>query len=208
MATKQPSTIGDLLKATLKINNTTLETVLPKPANKPHIVVGNSTIKPNVYTRVNKTNTDNPILEFQDDYRWLSNFAPCKIFYNGYFFNSTENAYQAAKCANVEDILLFVNIEPGHAKRLGRKIKVRSDWEAVKLNLMKEFNTQKFNIPKYEELLIDTDSRLLQEGNKWNDKFWGVCLKTGEGENNLGKIIMDIREELYDYLDIEYTSHR
>ena len=44
--------------------------------------------------------------------------------------------------------------------------------------------------------LIDTGDATLIEGNTWNDTFWGVC--NGVGENNLGKILMKIREELKD----------
>ena len=38
------------------------------------------------------------IEQFQGDFRWLSNFAPVNVNFNGVIFPSTENAYQAAKC--------------------------------------------------------------------------------------------------------------
>ena len=44
--------------------------------------------------------------------------------------------------------------------------------------------------------LLSTGDCLLEEGNWWGDKFWGVDIKTREGENHLGKIIMQVREEL------------
>lgn len=138
-----------------------------------------------------------PILEFQGAFRWLSNFAECKINFNGYVFNSVEHAYQAAKCARHEDIIKFVDIEPGHAKRLGRKIIVRSDWENVKIPIMRELLVQKFLLNyHYGDMLLFTGNRHIQEGNRWNDKFWGVCLKTNKGENNLGRLIMELRTEL------------
>ena len=55
---------------------------------------------------------------------------------------------------------------------------------------------QKFNIEPYKTKLIETGNKYIQEGNRWNDKFWGVCLKTNQGENNLGKLIMNIRAKL------------
>ena len=41
-----------------------------------------------------------------------------------------------------------------------------------------------------------TGNLVLEEGNGWHDTFWGVDLKTGEGENHLGRILMQVREEL------------
>ena len=34
----------------------------------------------------------------------------------------------------------------------------------------------------------------LEEGNTWHDTYWGVC--NGKGKNKLGKILMQVREEL------------
>lgn len=49
--------------------------------------------------------------------------------------------------------------------------------------------------PELMELLIATDNALLVEGNKWNDRYWGVDVRTGVGRNHLGKILMKIRSE-------------
>ena len=61
---------------------------------------------------------------------------------------------------------------------------------------MRELCRQKYNNPKYRELLLSTGNALIQEGNNWGDRFWGVDLKSGVGDNNLGRIIMDIRKDL------------
>jgi predicted NAD-dependent protein-ADP-ribosyltransferase YbiA (DUF1768 family) len=42
--------------------------------------------------------------------------------------------------------------------------------------------------------LIATGDAYLEEGNSWNDRYWGVC--DGQGENHLGKILMKVRAEL------------
>ena len=42
----------------------------------------------------------NKILQFQGEYRWLSNFAPVKIKLDGYTFASVEAAYMSAKCSD------------------------------------------------------------------------------------------------------------
>ncbi|MFM7853305.1 MAG: NADAR domain-containing protein [Flammeovirgaceae bacterium] len=54
----------------------------------------------------------------------------------------------------------------------------------------------KFQQEPYKSLLINTGDLYIQEGNRWGDKFWGVDLRTGKGLNTLGKLIMEIREEL------------
>ena len=48
--------------------------------------------------------------------------------------------------------------------------------------------------PNLGKLLIETQNEEIIEGNDWDDTFWGVC--NGEGQNNLGKILMQIRKEL------------
>lgn len=134
------------------------------------------------------------IKEFQGEFRWLSNFASCKINFEGFVFESTENAYQAAKCKYKEDMEQFVTLTPGNAKRRAKKIAIREDWDNVKLQIMEELLVQKFNQEPFKTNLINTGDEFIQEGNTWNDVFWGVNLKTGFGENNLGKLIMKIRE--------------
>ena len=80
---------------------------------------------------------------------------------------------------------------PGKAKRYGRKVKLRSDWEDVKISVMKQIVEIKFSDPELMDKLIDTHPKQLIEGNNWNDRFWGVC--NGTGKNNLGKILMEVR---------------
>lgn len=136
------------------------------------------------------------IKEFQGEFRWLSNFAPCKVFYEGLVYGSVENAYQAAKTNNQKDKLKMSTLSSGEAKRFGRKIVVRDDWEDDKLRVMEELLCIKFSQEPYISKLLGTGSCKIQEGNRWGDKFWGVCLKTGEGKNNLGLLIMNIRDRI------------
>ena len=84
------------------------------------------------------------------------------------------------------------------SKRAGRRVKLRKDWEEVKLRIMEEVVRAKFlQHPDLANKLIDTGDEELIEGNCWNDRFWGVDIRTGIGENNLGKILMKVRSELY-----------
>ena len=138
------------------------------------------------------------IMQFQGKYRWLSNFWPAVIRSNGESYSSVEHAYQAEKCADAEDRKMFsrAGLSAGQAKRLGRQIKIREDWDDnLKLLVMNILIRRKFlqNTDLREKLLATGDA-VLVEGNLWGDRFWGVCL--GRGENHLGKILMEVREEL------------
>ncbi len=71
------------------------------------------------------------ILQFQGKYRFLSNFwnCPLSIKLGEYRFSNVECAYQAAKCIHEPMRLQFINVLPGEAKRLGRKVTMRKDWD-------------------------------------------------------------------------------
>lgn len=135
----------------------------------------------------------NEIKEFRNKYYFLSNFYNAEIVYNGNTFRNNESAFQAAKCP--ERASEFCCLSGAEAKRLGRKVKLRLDWELIKERVMYEICLAKFTQhPDLRELLINTGTSELIEGNVWNDTFWGVC--NNYGENKLGKILMRIRSEL------------
>ena len=135
------------------------------------------------------------IKEFSGEYRWLSNFFPCLIIMGDLTYPSVENAYQAAKYP-VKDRLVFTTCSPAKAKRLGSSIKVPHGWEDNKISLMRRLNKQKYQHGNYlRVMLVNTGEQELIEGNTWDDTFWGEC--DGVGENNLGKILMEIREETF-----------
>ena len=129
---------------------------------------------------------------FSGPLAFLSNFYPCKIEYLGFSFSSSEAAYQAAK--NPKYAESFAKLSPGAAKKLGKWVVLREDWEEVKLSVMEEILRLKFADPELAKLLIATGDEELVEVNWWGDRFWGVC--KGEGENHLGKLLMKIRSEL------------
>lgn len=136
------------------------------------------------------------INSFTGQYRFLSNFYICDVKYHGKKYPSSEHAYQCAKADNEKDFkFVFESLKPGEAKRRGKVIKKRSDWEHDKIDVMREIILAKFQ--QNEDLairLVDTENEELIEGNEWNDTFWGVC--KGKGENWLGKILMEVRHIL------------
>jgi ribA/ribD-fused uncharacterized protein len=144
------------------------------------------------------------INEFQGEHRFLSNFPDAEVMLGGVKFPRVENAYQAAKCRDPEDRKKFLTISAGEAKRLGRTIPIRPDWEEQKLFFMEMLVSQKFhNIAEYREKLLATGDEELVEGNAWGDTFWGVC--RGVGQNHLGKILMKIRKDLQDWVAFQKT---
>lgn len=142
---------------------------------------------------------ETPISGFNGNNRWLSNFHPCKIFW-GYEYGSVEAAYQAAKCSaeDSKERRKFVVMSPGEAKKAGKKVKLRPDWNEVKVKVMEYLLEQKFKVPELKEKLIATGNCEIIEENMWGDKFWGMVRVDGKlvGENNLGKLLMKIRERL------------
>ena len=135
------------------------------------------------------------INEFRGKYYFLSNFFEIPVTWDGITYRNNEAAFQAQKSLSIEKRKEFSQLSPNEAKRLGRRIFLRRDWERVKDGIMLEIVRAKFNQnPTLAKALIDTKDYYLEEGNNWGDKVWGTV--NGEGENNLGKILMRVREEL------------
>ncbi|KAK9892751.1 hypothetical protein WA026_021944 [Henosepilachna vigintioctopunctata] len=140
------------------------------------------------------------ITNFRGDYKFLSNFFKCEIEYEDDVYPSVEHAFQAAKTINEnERKRILSNKNPVIAKRIGRKVKLRSDWEEVKYNIMYQLVLQKFKNNELSRLLLDTGNNEIIEENKWHDKYWGKCICkkcNGDGKNNLGLILQKVRDEI------------
>jgi ribA/ribD-fused uncharacterized protein len=140
-----------------------------------------------------------PINSFTGDYRFLSNFWPCKIEHpeDYMIYPSVEHAYQASKSADLRTRCAVLKIEkPGAAKRWGQTIKIREDWEDVKKIIMFRLLLAKFTQDgELGAKLIETGDRLLIEGNGWGDTYWGMVSDgtTWEGHNYLGRLLMAVR---------------
>jgi len=130
---------------------------------------------------------------FKDRLSFLSNMHPCVIEYKGYLFTCVESAYQSMKCDLLIDKKKFIGIDGYKAKKLGQKIAIRSDWDNIKFRVMKEILEIKFNKEPFRSKLLEIDGQIT-EFNYWRDTYWGVC--NGVGDNNLGKILMNIRDRL------------
>ena len=135
------------------------------------------------------------IRTFKNKNAFLSNFYPVFVYYEGMRFPSVEHAFQAAKTNDLATSKLFMIAPPAKdAKRFGRQVKLRKDWDSVKVNVMEMLLRQKFARPALREQLLSTEDSMLIEGNNHGDTFWGVC--KGTGENYLGRLLMKIRQEI------------
>jgi ribA/ribD-fused uncharacterized protein len=137
---------------------------------------------------------------FKDNYRWLSNFWKAPVELDGVWYPTVEHAYQAAKSTDPIVRHTFESGTAGDAKRMGKRVRVRSDWNDVKLSIMEKLVRQKFIlIPELKARLLATGDQLIEEGNFWHDQFWGICRCVNcrnQGINHLGRIIMKVRDEL------------
>lgn len=136
------------------------------------------------------------ITEFKFKYAFLSNFYYSTFILDGKTYHSVEHYFQAHKTINSDDFQKIILAEsPKEAKDMGRKVKLRSDWDQVKDNVMFNGVFAKFDQNEtLKEKLILTEDEYLQEGNYWGDTYWGVDLRTGKGLNKLGKLLMRCRE--------------
>lgn len=138
-----------------------------------------------------------PINMFRGEYAFLSNMYECPVLYEGIIYKSAEAAFQAAKTLDRNERLEFTLLSPAEAKRKGRKIHLRTDWNEIRVQVMKRVVWNKFTQnARLAHMLLQTGNQELIEGNTWNDRFWGVDLRTGIGQNQLGQILMQVRMHL------------
>ncbi len=137
------------------------------------------------------------INKFRGEYGFLSNFSTAVITMDdGITYPTTEHAFQAYKTLDLEERKRIAALAtPTESKAAGRTIKgFRKDWSKVSISVMEQCLRKKFALPHLRAKLLATGDQELIEGNTWGDKFWGVC--DGEGQNNLGKLLMKIRQEI------------
>ena len=151
------------------------------------------------------------INRFEGRYRFLSNFYPVEIEHQGIKYPTVEHFYVALKVNNQQLIkgkyytpgdyreMIAKIPTPGQVKRIGRLSTLRKDWETKKLEVMNWALREKFKREDLKEMLLNTGSEELVEGNSWHDTYWGKCdcpKCNNKGENNLGKVLMEVRKEI------------
>ncbi|MEG4996746.1 MULTISPECIES: NADAR family protein [unclassified Microcoleus] len=137
----------------------------------------------------------------EEPYGCFSNFSPHEIFLGGQNWLTVEHYYQAHKFVGSVDRRLVAAIRgvatPQEAAQLGRdpNHRIRDDWEAVKIPIMREAILTKFLAHRdIQAILLGTGERVIVEDSP-TDYYWG-CGCEGTGQNHLGKILMSVRHEI------------
>ena len=128
----------------------------------------------------------------------FSNFAAFPVSLGGRRWPTSEHYFQAQK---FEDEAYRDKVRaaksPMIAARLGRsrKVKLRRDWESVKLGVMLDAVAAKFTQhDDLRALLLSTGDAKLVEHTE-NDDYWGDG-GDGSGQNRLGRLLMQVRDQL------------
>lgn len=153
---------------------------------------------------------DRPVIkEFRAETRWLSNFAEVVVYLEDRIaYPTTEHAYQAAKFSSGDRtqphsphrIEVATQRTPHLAKKRAYELQefwnTDVNWDDIKNAVMLDLLRQKYTQEPYRQKLLDTHDAILEEGNSWGDVYWGKDLKTGKGLNWLGRLTMQVRDEL------------
>ena len=139
---------------------------------------------------------------------WFSNMLrmeiPLRFPYAEFW--AVENFYQAMKTTDIKTRIHISKLTPHQSKRYGRKVELRPDWDDIKLQVM-EFGLRRKFSPGTKALqnLQNTKGEIV-EWNNWGDTYWGaiatlttdgtiIPVEPRKGLNNLGKLLMKIRDE-------------
>ena len=136
---------------------------------------------------------------FDKEWAFLSNFYESEIEFEGITYPTNEHFFQAMKTLDIDERRSIANcLTPGQAKRMGRRVALRSDWEEVKEEVMFLGLCLKFADSQLADWLLDTGDAKLIEGTLWHDNEWGdcKCAKCAhiQGKNKLGKLLMRVRQ--------------
>lgn len=152
-------------------------------------------------TRENRLSLDTPtqVFFYEQDFYVLSNFSAFRLGWRDYNFMTAEHAYHWEKFPNRRDAQYLILTAPSahEAFKCAQEWKHerRPDWDAVKVPIMKNILRAKTSQHEYvRRKLLATGSRELIE-NSWRDDFWGWGPQR-DGQNMLGKLWMEIRDEL------------
>jgi ribA/ribD-fused uncharacterized protein len=118
-----------------------------------------------------------------------------------FYYGGPETYFQLQKSAGTDDHALAAaevrrlssSITPEQAFAIGRRFRMRSDWDAAKTAVMQAAVKAKFSSPELRDLLLSTGGhRLVQL--KPSDDFWGTGPE-GDGRNQLGVLLQNLRRQ-------------
>lgn len=134
---------------------------------------------------------------------WFSNMLPFEepLVYQGISYFAAENFYQAMKMPKDKtDLRAQIAAMSPYKSKTAIRDRVtypwRDDWtKELSLRAMRMALNHKFKEGTLWRTKLNlTENWEIVEWNNWGDVFWGKDIVTRQGENNLGKILMDIRD--------------
>lgn len=149
------------------------------------------------------------IKQFRGQHSFLSNFYSAGKFRmphpeTGEMLEAktAEHMYQCLKVHDRRQREWILNSRTAlQAKRRARGADIREDWARVKFRFMGEVIRAKFKaFPELAEKLVWTYPARIEEWNDWADRYWGIDIASGRGENRLGEILMEVRSELWEHV--------
>lgn len=137
---------------------------------------------------------------YEQDFYVLSNFSSFQVALWDMVFMTSEHAYHWRKFYETDafvamKIFCASSAHESLAIATRERGKRRKDWDAVKVDIMREIIRAKAAQHEYvRRKLLATGERELVE-NSWRDDFWGWG-PNKDGQNVLGKLWMEVRAEL------------
>ena len=134
------------------------------------------------------------ITSFTGDYDFLSNSYKSPVEFNGIEYSTVDACYWAQRPKDDHSRIKFARLKPSRAKAKAINSIPRDDWDDVKVNIMNNILLKKFGKEELKKKLLDTGNAELINNVSYNDEFYGVHY--GNGENILGKLLMQIRDKI------------
>ena len=139
------------------------------------------------------------VLEQKYCINWFSNMKKLEkpFLYQGILFHTVENFYQAMKLPkeNYEARKYIASLNPYASKKEILNFELDQTFLERRLSVMEFGLRKKFTQGgSWHKKLLSTSGEII-EWNNWMYIFWGKSIFSGEGENNLGKLLMKIRDE-------------
>lgn len=149
-----------------------------------------------LFKEVSPADFPDTIDRFKGEYDFLGNRYACRFVWQGIEYGNAEAAFQSSKCRNERERKAFCNCSADKANLRGREMFPTVEWENERLSIMESILAAKFEQnPILMKRLVETGNRLLINGNSKKETFWGINLYSWVGENQLGKILMKIRDK-------------
>ena len=149
-----------------------------------------------IFKELNLDDFPDVIRSFKGEYDFLNNRYGCSFVWQGIRYNNVESAFHASKYTDESERNILSRMSADKAVKKSMDFTPSAEWEDCKLNIMESIIMAKFDQnPSLKKRLIETDNRILINGNNEHETYWGVDLYSWIGENHIGKILMTIRDK-------------